>query len=63
RGKVLPVGGIKEKILAAHRSGIKRVIIPKGNEQDLIKIPNDVIEDLEIIPVESVDEVLKEAVT
>jgi len=61
-GKVLPVGGIKEKILAAHRSGIKRVIIPKRNQQDLVKIPKDVMKNLEIILVENVDEVLKEAI-
>ena len=58
RGKVLPVGGIKEKILAAHRAGIKTVILPKENEKDLKDIPESVKEDLEILRVEAMDEVL-----
>jgi len=58
-GQVLPIGGLKEKLLAAHRSGIKHVIIPKDNEKDLIDIPKKVKEDIKITPVETVDEVLK----
>lgn len=58
RGKVLPVGGIKEKILAAHRAGIKTVILPKENEKDLREIPESVLKDLEIVLVETMDEVL-----
>lgn len=62
-GQVFPVGGIKGKLLAARRAGIKRVILPKRNEPDLKEIPQDVLRDLEIILVESVDEVLKHALT
>jgi ATP-dependent Lon protease len=60
-GAVLPVGGIKEKILAAHRAGIKKVILPKENERDLLDVPEDVRGELTFIPVETVEEVLKEA--
>jgi ATP-dependent Lon protease len=58
RGKVLPIGGLKEKLLAAHRGGIRTVIIPKENEKDLREIPQNIQENLEIIPVEWIDEVL-----
>ena len=58
RGEVLPIGGLKEKLLAAHRGGIKRVLIPKENERDLEEIPKNVVADLEIHPVRWVDEVL-----
>ncbi len=58
-GQVLPIGGLKEKLLAAHRAGINQVIIPKENEKDLIDIPKKVREDIKITPVENVDEVLK----
>ena len=61
RGKVLRIGGLKEKLLAAHRGGIKHVLIPKTNERDLIDIPDNVKEGLIIQPVETIDEVLKEA--
>ncbi|NWF73647.1 MAG: endopeptidase La, partial [Nitrospirae bacterium] len=57
-GLVLPVGGIKEKVLAAHRAGIKRVILPKSNEKDLKEIPQEVREDLTLILVERIEEVL-----
>ena len=57
-GQVLPIGGLKEKLLAAHRAGIKQVIIPKENEKDLIDIPKKVREDIKISTVETVDEVL-----
>ena len=59
RGEVLPIGGLKEKLLAAHRGGIKLVLIPKENERDLEEIPANVIADLEIHPVRWIDEVLK----
>ena len=58
-GQVLPIGGLKEKLLAAHRAGIKQVIIPKENEKDLVDIPKKVREDIKITVVENVDEVLK----
>ena len=63
RGRVLPIGGLKEKLLAALRSGIKTVLIPKENEKDLIDLPANVKAGLEIIPVAQVDEVLKNALT
>ncbi|MDP5291015.1 endopeptidase La [Oceanimonas sp. CHS3-5] len=59
RGEVLPIGGLKEKLLAAHRGGIKRVVIPAENERDLEEIPDNVKGDLEIHPVRWVDEVLE----
>ncbi len=59
RGEVLPIGGLKEKLLAAHRGGIKTVIIPKDNERDLEEIPDNVKGDLAIHPVKWIDEVLK----
>ena len=59
---VLPVGGIKEKVLAAHRAGIKRVILPKENEKDLDDIPEDVTAELEFIMVETVEDVIKETI-
>tara|TARA_Y100000590_G_scaffold132415_1_gene151254 strand:- start:117 stop:2504 length:2388 start_codon:yes stop_codon:yes gene_type:complete len=58
-GQVLPIGGLKEKLLAAHRGGIKQVIIPKENEKDLVDIPQNVKTDIKITTVETVDEVLK----
>jgi len=61
RGEVLPIGGLKEKLLAAHRGGIKTVLIPKDNERDLEEIPDNVIADLTVIPVQWIDEVLKVA--
>ena len=60
-GAVMPVGGIKEKVLAAHRAGIKKVILPKENEKDLEDVPEDVRKELRFIPVETIEEVLKEA--
>lgn len=63
RGRVLPIGGLKEKLLAALRGGIKTVIIPSENEKDLEEIPKNVKENLKIIPVSNVDEVLKIALT
>jgi ATP-dependent Lon protease len=61
RGRVLPIGGLKEKLLAAHRGGVKTVLIPKDNEKDLADIPDNVKRDLEIIPVAHCDEVIKHA--
>ncbi|WP_163834459.1 endopeptidase La [Spartinivicinus ruber] len=58
RGQVLPIGGLKEKLLAAHRGGIKTVIIPDENQRDLKEIPDNIKEDLEIRPVKWIDEVL-----
>ena len=63
RGLVLPIGGLKEKLLAAHRAGIKKVLIPIENEKDLIEVPKTIMDSMEIIPVKNVDEVLKVALT
>jgi ATP-dependent Lon protease len=59
-GAVLPVGGIKEKVLAAHRAGIKKVILPKENEKDLEDVPEDTRNELMFVPVETIEEVLRE---
>ncbi len=61
RGKVLPIGGVKEKILAAHRAGLKTIIMPKDNEKDLADIPKNVLDVMEIHLVSGMDEVLKTA--
>ncbi len=61
RGRVLPIGGVKEKVLGAHRAGIRRVILPKRNEADLDDIPADLRRQIEFVMVESIDEVLKQA--
>ena len=61
RGRVLPIGGLKEKILAAHRGGIKKIIIPKENEKDLKDIPASISKQLEFVSVEHMDEVLPHA--
>ena len=60
-GLVLPVGGIKEKVLAAHRAGIRRIILPKANEKDLKEVPQEVRDELTILPVERIEEVLPAA--
>ena len=62
-GQVLPIGGLKEKLLAAHRAGIKKVLIPTENKKDLVEVPKTILETMEIIPVKNVDEVLKVALT
>jgi ATP-dependent Lon protease len=62
-GQVLPIGGLKEKLLAAHRAGIKQVLIPKENEKDLVDMPKKIVDDIKITPVEYADEVLKIALT
>ena len=63
RGHVLPIGGLKEKLLAAHRARISKVIIPDDNKKDLAEIPKKILNDIEITPVKTVDEVLKIALT
>ena len=62
-GQVLPIGGLKEKLLAAHRAGIKEVLIPKENEKDLVDMPKKIVDEIKITPVEFADEVLKIALT
>ena len=63
RGIVLPIGGLKEKLLAAHRAGIKKVLIPLENKKDLVEVPKTILDNMEIITVQNVDEVLKIALT
>src|SRR5258707_13913369 len=58
RGKVLPIGGVKEKVLAAHRAGITNIVLPKDNEKDLADIPKNVLDSLNVYMVETMDEVL-----
>jgi ATP-dependent Lon protease len=59
RGRVLPVGGVREKVLAAHRAGLKTVILPRRNQKDLIDVPKRARAELNIIPVEHMDQVLE----
>ena len=61
RGNVLPIGGLKEKVLAAYREGIKTIVLPKENERDIEDIPENIREKLEFVPVEHMDQVLKTA--
>ncbi|HJP72557.1 MAG TPA: endopeptidase La, partial [Candidatus Limnocylindria bacterium] len=61
RGRVLPIGGLKSKLLAAHLAGVKTVLIPKRNEKDLVDVPDEVRQQLRIVPVENMDQVLAEA--
>jgi ATP-dependent Lon protease len=61
RGKVLPVGGVKEKIFAAHRGGIVKVLIPRENEKDLKEIPAQVLKKVEVVLIEHMDKVLSQA--
>jgi ATP-dependent Lon protease len=61
RGRVLPIGGLKSKLLAAHLAGVKTVLIPRRNEKDLVDVPEDVRQQLRIVPVDTMDEVLTEA--
>jgi ATP-dependent Lon protease len=63
RGIVLQIGGLKEKLLAAHRAGIKKVLIPLENKKDLIEVPKTILNSMEVIPVKNVDDVLKVALT
>jgi ATP-dependent Lon protease len=59
RGKVLPIGGVKEKILAAHRAGVTNIVLPRDNEKDLADIPKNVLDSLDVHMVSTMDEVLK----
>jgi len=61
RGRVLPIGGLKEKVMAAHRGGIKTIIIPKENEKDIEEIPKKILKDIKIILVDHMDQVLRNA--
>ena len=61
RGRVLPIGGLKEKVLAAHRAGIKRVIAPERNKADLEEVPKEVRDEMEFVFVDKLDEVLAAA--
>jgi ATP-dependent Lon protease len=63
RGEVLPIGGLKEKLLAAHRGGISKVLIPQENEKDLAEIPKNIKDKLTIVPVKWIDGVLEQALT
>jgi ATP-dependent Lon protease len=63
RGKVLPVGGIKEKVLAAHRAGLKTIILPKRNEADLEEVPEELRREMRFVPVETIEEALKETLS
>jgi ATP-dependent Lon protease len=60
RGKVLPVGGIKEKVIAAHRAGVKKVILPEDNEKDLEEVPDFVKKDLQFSFVKDIDEIMEQ---
>ena len=62
RGRVLPIGGLREKSIAAHRSGLKKILIPKDNVRDLDEVPESVKNNLEIVPVSSIDEVAEIAI-
>ena len=61
RGRALPIGGLKEKILAAHRGGITKILIPRENEKDLIEIPKNILKDIKVIAVDHMDAVLMHA--
>jgi ATP-dependent Lon protease len=61
RGRVIPIGGLKEKLLAALRGGIRKVLIPEDNAKDLVEIPDNVKSGLEIVPVSRMDEVIRHA--
>ncbi len=61
RGKVLPIGGVKEKLLAAHRAGIRTILMPKDNEKDLADIPKNVLDTMNVYLVDTMEEVLRTA--
>jgi ATP-dependent Lon protease len=62
RGRILPIGGVREKVLAAHRAGLKVVLLPEKNQKDLVDVPKKVREDLKIIPVTHMDQVIEIAI-
>ncbi len=62
RGAVMPVGGIKEKVIAAHRSGIQRILLPKDNKKDLDDVPQEVKNDVTFIFLESVEDIIRETI-
>jgi len=61
RGRVLPIGGLKEKVMAAHRAGLKTMIVPKKNQKDMVEIPKKVLDDLNFVLVDHMDEVIEKA--
>src|SRR5207253_10858801 len=61
RGRVLPIGGLRDKTLAAHRAGLKTIVIPRDNERDLEDVPETVRKELRFVPVDHIDQVLAEA--
>ena len=63
RGEVLPIGGLKEKLLAAHRGNIKKILIPEQNLKDLIDIPDEIKDGIDVIPVKWIDQVIEIALT
>ena len=63
RGRVLPIGGVKEKVLAAHRAGIKTFILPKRNLKDLNDVPREIMKELHFVPVEHMDDVIASCLT
>jgi len=63
RGRILPVGGIREKVLAAHRSGLRTILLPTRNQKDLIDVPKRARSELKLIPVEHMDQVLEIALS
>ena len=62
RGKILPVGGIKEKVIAAHRLGVKKVLLPEDNAQDLSELPESVRESLKFVLISNVSDAVREAI-
>src|SRR5512138_2598820 len=61
RGQVLPIGGVKEKVLAAHRNGLRTIILPKRNQQDIDDVPDEIMKTMKFIFVETVDDVIQSA--
>ena len=61
RGTVLPVGGIKEKVIAAHRAGIKKILLPEANKRDMVDVPQSVKDDVKFVFVNNMDQVLEQA--
>ena len=61
RGRVLPIGGLKEKVMAAHRAGLKTMIVPRKNEKDMVEIPKKILSDLNFVLVDHMDEVIEHA--